>query len=67
MMASHFETVLGTTCSYIKDIFINENIVPMMCIWVYLERFGLTFKNMKQLENLARVLSLQVKEKEQKT
>ena len=57
---SQEKTIEKATSSYLDDIYINEDTVLLMRIWVKLAQFGLVCKDPEQLKNGACVLSFEV-------
>ena len=54
------ETVDRATSSYLDDIFVNEEVVPVQCVENHLLRYGLECKPAERVADGARVLGLEV-------
>ena len=61
---SQDHTIKSATSAYVDDILINENRVPMLCIQQHFLDYGLVSKDLVWLRDEARVLGLQVWEKD---
>ena len=61
---SQDHTIKSATLAYVDDILINENLVPALRVQQHFLDYGLISKNPAQLRDGARILGLQVLEKD---
>ena len=63
-IVSQDHTIKSATSVYVDDILINESLVPALCVQQHFLDYGLISKDPVRLRDGARVLGLQVWEKD---